>query len=292
MDTWQEVRRGWNVYHYYFTLVIFFIFVVINYFSRNFKVDSLNIPIMMSVVTFLFGFLTNINFSMLLKKVHSLKEALANEASRLVSLSLLSKNLGKEFHEKINNLIDNYTVYTLRDYKKYDSGREFVYEMYGVLPKMEMDSDYKKVVASKFLSELTALEGVREELEYLTSSKMEISMKIANYLLGVVLIFLLFLNRGDIFTNLLFIILSTTIFFIFLIVEDYDDLKIEDYAANISNSEQIFDLIGKERYYPQEMLNRVKLEKGRKYRIGIFDSKSAKEKIFELEYGKEKKSKK
>jgi len=78
---------------------------------------------------------------------------------------------------------------------------------------------------------------------------------------------------------------------LFLIVEDYDELKIEDYATNISNSEQIFDLIGKERYYPQEILSKIKLEKGRKYRIGIFDSKSGKEKIFELEYGKNKKIK-
>jgi len=289
MDNWEEIKKEWNIYHYYFTIVVFLIFLGINYFSRNFKVDSLNIPILLSVVTFLFGFLTNINFSMLLKKVHSLKEALSSEAARLVSLYLLSKHLGKEFNERIGYLIDCYTIKTLRDYKNYSSGREFVYEMYDILPKIETDSDSKKSIASRFLSELTTFEGIREELEYLTSSKMEISLKIANYLLGFILIILLFLNRGDVFTNMLFVILSTTIIFIFLILEDYDDLKIEDYTANISNSEQIFDLIGKERYYPQEVLNRVKLEKGRKYRIGILDSKLNKEKIFELEYGKEKK---
>jgi hypothetical protein len=289
MNTWEEIKKGWNIYHYYFTIFVFFIFLGINYFSRNFKVESLNIPILLSVVTFLFGFLTNINFSMLLKKVHSLKEALSNETARLVSMYLLSKHLGKEFSERMRYLVDCYTIKTLRDYRNYSSGRELVYEMYEVLPKIETSSDSKRSIASRFLSELTAFEGVREELEYLTSSKMEISLKIANYLLGFILIILLFLNRGDIFANMLFIILSTTIVFIFLIVEDYDDLKIEDYAANISNSEQIFDLIGKERYYPQEILNKVKLEKGKKYRIGIFDSKTNKEKIFKLEYGKRKK---
>ncbi len=285
MDTWREIKKEWNIYHYYFTIIVFLIFLGINYFSRNFKVDSLNIPILLSVVTFLFGFLTNINFSMLLKKVHSLKEGLSNETARLVSMYLLSKHLGKEFNERMRYLIDCYTIKTLRDYRNYSSGRDLVCEMYEVLPKMETSSDSKRAIASRFLSELTSFEGVREELEYLTSSRMEISLKIANYLLGFILIVLLFLNRGDIFTNMLFVILSTTIIFIFLIVEDYDDLKIEDYAANISNSEQIFDLIGKERYYPQEILNRVRLEKGKKYRIGIFDSKANKEKIFKLEYG-------
>ncbi|MBS3078949.1 hypothetical protein J4218_02405 [Candidatus Pacearchaeota archaeon] len=291
MGEFENLKKGWNIYHYYFTIVIFFIFVLLNYFSRNFTVESLNMALMISAVTFLFGFITNINFSMLLKKVHSLRDALAQETASLVSVYLLSKHLGKEFHEKIAKLVDGYTIYTLRDYKKYESGREFVYGMYDDLSLMEMDSEYKRSIASRLLSELTSFEKVREELEYLTSNRMEISLKLVNYLLGTILIILLFLNRGDMFTNALFVILSTTIIFLFLIVEDYDELKIEDYATNISNSEQIFDLIGKERYYPQEILSKIKLEKGRKYRIGIFDSKSGKEKIFELEYGKNKKIK-
>ena len=105
------------------------------------------------------------------------------------------------------------------------------------------------------------------------------------------LILLLFLNRGDPFTNLLFVLLSTIIVFIFLIIEDYDDLKIGDYKANISNSEQIFDLIEKDRYYPEEILSRVELERGKKYRIGILDEKDGKEKIFDILYNPEFKSK-
>lgn len=288
MNDWKNLRKGWNIYYYYFTIVIFFIFLGINYFSRDFKVESENLPIMISIVMFLFGFLTNINFSMLLKKIHSLKEALSTETARLVSLYFLSKNLGREFHRNLVELIDSYTILTLRNYKNYEVGREFVYAMYDALPQMEINSDHTKSAAGSFMSVLNDLENVREELEYLTKSKMEISLKIANYLLGIIIIALLFLNRGDVFSNMLFVILSTSIIFIFLILKDYDELKIEDYTANISNSEQIFDLIGRDRYYPQEVLSKVKLEKGKKYRIGIFDSKENKEKIFELEYGKEK----
>jgi len=67
-------------------------------------------------------------------------------------------------------------------------------------------------------------------------------------------------------------------------MEDYDDLRISDYSVNISNSEQLFDLIGKERYYPQSILGRVKLEKGKIYRIVIFDKSIGKEKVFRLPY--------
>ena len=79
-------------------------------------------------------------------------------------------------------------------------------------------------------------------------------------------------------------ILSTTIIFIFLIIEDYDDLRIGDYSYNISNSEQIFDLIGKERYYPENILARVRLEKGKKYRIGFYDTREKEERIFLMTY--------
>lgn len=282
----EEIKRGMNFYHYYFTIIILVVFILINYFSRNFKVEALNMTLMISVVTFIFGFLMNINFSMLQKKVHSLKDALAKETSKLVSIYFFSKKLGKKFHEEIVDLIDGYTVHTLRSYKEYSIGRPFVYKMYECLDDMEVKTDYQKSISGSLMSELRGLEEVREQLEYLTSSKMEISLKIAYYLIGCILIILLFLNRGDLFTNLLFILLSTCIVFIFLIIEDYDDLKIEDYAANISNSEQIFDLISRQRYYPQEILSKVKLEKGKKYRIGVFDSKQKEEKIFELDYGK------
>ena len=291
MEEWDEIKRGVNVYHYYFTIIILFVFILINYYSRDFKVEALNITFMISVVTFLFGFLMNTNFSFLTKKVHSLKEGLARETANLISMYFFSKKLGEKFHQEIVELIDNYTIYTLRNFKHYEEGRPFIYKMYETLDLAEVNSDHKKSSFSGFVSSLNSLEETREELEYLTSSKLEISLKVAYYLLGCILIILLFLNRGDTFTNLLFIILSTCIIFIFLIIEDYDDLKIGDYSANISNSEQIFDLIGKTRYYPQEVLSKVSLEKGKKYRIGIYDSKEKKEKIFEIIYGKNKEKK-
>ena len=89
------------------------------------------------------------------------------------------------------------------------------------------------------------------------------------------------------FTNLLFIILSTVIIFIFFIIEDYDNLRIGDYTYNISNSEQIFDLIEKPRYYPEEILKRVKLKRGVQYRIGLFNEKTKQEKIVTVTYNPE-----
>ncbi len=239
---------------------------------------------MLSVVSFLFGFFITITFSMLLTKVASLKDALAVETGRLVAIYSLSKHLGKKFHEKIAERIDNYTKITLRDYTQYEKGREIIYGMYEDASLMEIKTLSENEIVGSFFYILGELEPVREKLEYLTSRRLEWSLKLSSYVFGSLLIILLFLNRGDSFTNAIFVILSTVIVFVFLIIKDYDRLRIGDYAYNISNSEQLFDLIGKERYYPESILSRVELEDGKKYRIGFLDRKTHQEKIILMTY--------
>jgi len=286
-NSFKTIKKGMNFYLYYWTIPVFFFFFILNYYSRNFKVAFENIGLMISVLSFLFGFLVNINFSMIQSRVNALKVDLAVETGRLVTLFYLSKRLGDRFHEKIKSLIDEYTISTLRDYTDYSVGRNVFYQMNQDLEEMEIKTDFQKMMAGSFMSSLSDWEQIRERLEYLTGKRAEWSLKFAAFILGIILIALLFLNRADTFTNTLFIILSSVIVFIFLIVEDYDNLTIGDYAMNISNSEQIFDLIGKDRYYPEHLLGRVQLENGRNYRIGVYDKKEKKEKIIKITYGPE-----
>lgn len=279
----QNIKKGLNIYLYYWTIPAFFIFMAVNLFMKNFKLDIDANP-MLSVVSFLFGFILSITFSMILTRYHSLKNNLSVETGKLIMLYSFSKHLGERFHERIKELIDEYTIITLRDYTNYGQGREVFFKFNQSIDLMNSKTDLQKNCVSSFFSELRAWSEVREGLEVLTEKRTEIALKLAIYTLGVILICLLFLNRGDIFTNTLFIVLSTIIVFIFLIIEDYDHLHIGDYAINISNSEELFDMIEKDRYYPENVLNRVNLEKGRMYRIGIFDKKEGKEKIYSIRY--------
>jgi|SRR3989344_1080890 len=280
----RDIKTGYNVYLYYLVFPVFLAFFLINYYNINFKIETLDINLMISVVTFLFGFLISISFGIILSRVGALKESLAGETGRLVSLYLLSENLGGKFTDKIAERIDVYTINTLRDYTNYHVGRDAIYGMYSDIKYMEIKSKFQEASANSFIYILGEFEPIRERLEYLTSGKLLWAMKLANYILAFLLIGLLFLNRGDIFTNALFIILSTTIAFILLIIEDYEDLRIGDYVVNISNSEQLFDLIGKNRYYPQAILSRVELEKGRSYRVGFYDKKARQERIVDIKY--------
>jgi hypothetical protein len=280
-------KGGVEIYLYYWVIPIFVLLILINInvpYLRFEGVDFGDIDFMISVVTFLFGFLISISFSMILNRVGVLKESLAIETGRLASLFLLSKNLGKKFSEKIKERIDDYTIVTIRNYQTYEFGRDAVYGIYDDTVDMELKTELQKQNAASFFYILGEFEPSREKLEYLTRGKLLPAMKWANYVLATLLIGLLFLNRGDSFSNWLFVVLSTVIIFILLIIEDYEDLRIGDYVNNISNSEQLFDLIGKERYYPKYLLGRVKLMDGRNYRIGFYDKKIGREEIVSLKY--------
>ena len=281
-----KIKKRLDIYLYYWALIFFVAFILINYFANILKIETFDVGFMVSVVSFLFGFFISISFSMVISSISLLKQCLAEETGRLVSLFLLSKNLGEKFHNRITDIIDKYVIVTLRDYSDYNLSREEFYDIYKSLDFMELKSELQKQSASSFLYILGEFEPAREGLEYLTKGRLLKTVKFANYLLAFLLIGLLFLNRGDPLSNILFILLSTIVVFILLIIEDYENLKIGDYISNISNSEQIFDLIRKDRYYPTSILNRVKLEKGRSYRIGFYNNKTKTETIKTLTYNK------
>src|SRR3989344_1896345 len=273
-----EIKKGLNIYLYYWTIVALLVFYLIHIIFIDI------VDIMISAVSFLFGFLITISFSILLSRTALLREVLSMETGRLVSLFLYSKHLGEKFHNFVKDKIDEYTIRTLREYTNYEVGREVIYDLFNGLDKVEIKNAHQSSIFDSFLYVLGELEPTREKLESLTGKKLIWSLKLSNYLLGIILIFLLFVNRGDILSNSIFIILSTIVVFILLIIEDYDNLKIGAYHLNIDDSEQIFDLIGRERYYPKNILKMAKLEKGKIYRIGIYDSREKKEKTYKMRY--------
>ena len=134
----KQIKQGLNIYLYYWTIPALIALIVINYYSPIVRIEYLDIDLMISVATFLFGFLITITFSMLLTKVSALKTALSDETGRLVSIYLLSEKLGKEFKEKVTENIDEYTIQTLKSYTHYEAGRKANYNFYRISNLMEI----------------------------------------------------------------------------------------------------------------------------------------------------------
>ena len=278
------LHKKFGFYLYYFIIVFLAIFAIINFYFPYLNIQNIDLSLMISTISFLFGFLISISFSMILSRTSSLRDSLSIETGRLISMFNLSKSLGKEFHEEIKNLLDEYTICTLNNYNQYGVSRPIIDKIFNVTSIIQAKTDLQKIKADSFLTNLNDFVIAREKIESLTQEKLLFTIKITNYVLAILLIFLLYLNRGTYFSNLLFVILSTVIVFLLLIIQDYEDLRIGDYISNISNSEQIFDIIGKERYYPSHLLGRVKLTDGQIYRIGFINKKTGEEKIVHLKY--------
>ncbi|MEK6848199.1 MAG: hypothetical protein AABX65_01040, partial [Nanoarchaeota archaeon] len=147
-----DIKKGLNIYLYYWTVFALIFFFLINYYSSNLKVSFENLGLMISVLSFLFGFLININFSMIMSRMNSLKNDLAAETGRLVSLYSLSKHLGEKFHGNIKELIDEYTIHTLRNYNNYEVGRSIFYKISREFESVEVKNDFQKMMAGSFLS--------------------------------------------------------------------------------------------------------------------------------------------
>lgn len=284
-ETIEELtEKNIGTYLYYLAIPVFFIFFLINLYVPFYEISDFDLSLMISVITFLFGFLVTISFRMLLNRVSTLKNYFALETGRLISLYKLSERLGSKFKESVKESIDNYTVNTLKDYTSYNVGRESFYSLYDSLSFVEVKTDMQKRLLTSYLFLLGEFSVARQGLEYLTRRSLVWALKFTDYILAIILIILLFFNRGTPFTNWLFIILSTVVVFIILIIEDYESLKIGGYSYNIGNSEQIFDLIGVRRYYPSSILGMVKLDVGEVYRIGFFDKKLGKERVINMRY--------
>jgi purine-cytosine permease-like protein len=172
----------------------------------------------------------------------------------------------------------------MRYYSSYDISRDSMYEFYESLNLAELKTENQKSDFNSFLYVLGEFSVTRQNLEYLTKKSLLWALKFTNYILAIILIFLLFLNRGSTFSNALFMVLSTVIVFILLIIEDYESLRIGGYTYNAVNSEQLFDLLGVRRYYPSSVLGRVILDPGKIYRIGVYDKSSGKDKIIDMRY--------
>ena len=196
MEKEYKLKGRFYIYIYYFVIPAFIIFSYVNYHSPFVNVEQLDLRMMLSVVTFLFGFFISISFSMILSRASNLRDSLATETGKIVSLYKYSKFFGETFSKKITERIDGYTLATLRNYHHYEAGREFIYEIYEDLRNLTITNELHKTYLSSFLSTLNDLENMHEKIEALTSEKLLLAMKLTNYVLASLIISLLFLNRG------------------------------------------------------------------------------------------------
>lgn len=201
--------------------------------------------------TFLFGTLAGYAIKKLSGRKKDLRESFMEESSLLRSIYLLfKKGRNKEMaKEKIDDYITKVLSFPIEEYKK--SSEEFS-ELFGLLEVCK--GNYKE----NFYEILTNLAHKREKIKLRASNRLPPYLKTSLYVFGLTSIYILFLMKtNSLWMSLFSAFFIIGVFVILIIIEDLEHLRDSETAYWFSTIEQVFDLMGKRRFYYEGALDLV-----------------------------------
>lgn len=232
--------------------------------------------IILTASTFLFAILAGFYLSRLNSRYDDTREIVAEEDAAWLSLYRTSVLFGSRFRNTLRELIDKYYVvaydHDLGNYYKHNA--EYCDKIYGELNKLKLPKDGKAfLVLSYFIEVLNQIEISRNKSSVITTEKISKGQWLSLILLGSIIIFSLFsLRTPDFYSQTSTVLLSTTLILVLLILRDLKNYRLGGTALLDESGEEIFDSMGKLRYYNKKYLDEgtVKVPKYvKKYRLGL-----------------------
>ena len=205
------------------------------------------------------------------ERVIEIRDAIFQENASYINAHILSK----EFTDKKFNsakLIDDYLVKNmtleLEEYKK--SNKEF-YKFYDSFRKVEVKTPKQRILYEKVIEELKAAEHSRDRIinllqEYMSPWQWTISLTLV-----ILMIISLFILRGETLISKVSVgLLSSAVVLLVFMIKNLDDLHWAGEIYTIEPYAEVFDIIGKKRYYVDYEINlrKIKPPTG-EYRLGI-----------------------
>lgn len=234
-----------------------------------------NVDAILASATFLYGIFYGFEAAVVLQNFSSLKTLLATETAGILSVFNLSKILGGETHQKVEENIEKYLIkaidYPLVTYVQ-ETNKEF-FEIFEPLRQYEPKTE----------AESAAIAYMHEGLYYIPQSRNQIAQVAPRdvdppewgmlLILGSIIIFALFLGRdADIISKIAAAIFSMAVVGSLLLLEEIDSNRIQEAHLEYEMFNRTLDAIGKKRYYPEFALKKgvVKIPIGKEYRVGKF----------------------
>lgn len=236
-----------------------------------------NIELILTVSTFLFAILAGFFISRLNSRYDKIISFINDEDSYWLSFYRSSLVIGGKFVDKIRDEIDQYYIAAYDSdvgnyyYKQTARNLENVYkELY----KLKLSSSPKAESAfGNMLNYLTAIEIARNQSSVSTRERLTAGHWLILLLLASIIVFcMFFLDLPQPYSQILTVLLSTVLVLVLLIIRDLQNLKLGGYALSIESGQEVFEFIGKLRYYPQFLVNdgTVDIPKSvKEYRIGL-----------------------
>ncbi|MBT3865429.1 hypothetical protein HOE67_01530 [Candidatus Peregrinibacteria bacterium] len=263
------------------SLIAFVIFVLVVVFLP--ARDSIpNIDLVLTVSTFLFAILCGFFISRLNMRFDKIIANISDEDSYWLSFYRSSKLFGPKFSNKVSNIIDEcYTVMFNSDVGNfyYKDTTPYVEALYKELDKLKMPASKKSPVLFRVLLDcLVDIERTRNQSAVVTRERLTVGQWLVLGLLAAIIVFcLLFLKLPLVYSEVLTVLLSTILILVLLIIRDLQNLKLGGYALSVESGQEVFESLGKLRYYPSFLIEdgTIKVPKHvKKYRLGTGGKKN------------------
>jgi len=236
---------------------------------------SREVEIIVTISTFLFAILAGFFISRLNSRYDRIREYIATEDALWLTLFQTSKLYGKEFNDKMRELIDKYYILAF-DYSNYNEHwyKPTACVFFNVYDLLNEYGKYRKEASYQvMLNHLEKIEQNRNKGAVLTAEKVTTGHWMILISLVVIIIYSVFYLKVPMFySQVITVLLSTILVLVLLLIRDLQNLRLGGKALIVDSGQEIFEFIGRLRYYNVKFLRNKTHEVPedvKEYRVGI-----------------------
>jgi len=254
------------------SVIAFILFIIATIFIPGVG-PSEHVMIILTVSTFIFAILMGYFLSGYYQRFLEIQKADTSEDAWFLSLYKTAQLQNKKFSDKIRDLIDRYYIEIYDSYGPKDEYRTtmpFYLAIWDELRKLK--SIKNSMGFSWMLEELSNIEVHRNESSERSREKLGIGNWIILITLSSIILFCIFyLKTEAIYSQIITILLSTTLVLILLILRDLRNMMTPSGGIIPESGQEIFDVLGKPRYYNLHLAKKgwYKIQKEGTYRLGL-----------------------
>lgn len=218
-----------------------------------------DIELVLTVSTFLFAIIYGFFITREFARYNFIEENLAVEDAKFLSIYRTAQVWGREFQERVGNLIDEYYIdvldYPVDAYYKGTADKlEKLYDLFSE-PQDQLGQNADEAYGP-IISMLADIEEMRNRSSIRAGQKMTYGhWTVLLILAGIIISSLFFLKIPLLYSQFVTVLLSTMTVLLLLILRDVANLRLGGIMIAAESVQEIFEAMGKLRYYGEPYLN-------------------------------------
>jgi hypothetical protein len=212
------------------------------------------VELILTVASVLFAILVGFFISRANNRSDKVRDLVAAEDAHWLTLYKTASTINESFAKRIRELVDQYyiMVFDFVEFNYYKIGAAIFLSVYDELKRIKsrIKSPTDSEAYGAILLELSQLEELRNSTSAVMSERIRRGQWTSLVLLATIIIVSLFYLRvPEFYAQISTTMLSTAIVLVLLFVRDLQNFRISGGLILIESGQEIFDFIGKPRYY-------------------------------------------